>query len=176
MLQHLFDSIQKEMDNISLAEHSAVVSSDVSHLIKDARQGHDDSSNLADQDDYDNQSNTGKSASERGSKKKKGKSAGNAKSGSTESGVEVPESTKKKQRKGKANPGAQVSDSKSGGKRDTEKLDQPSFLSEESIIQKIMSMIPDLEEQGDFILASSYLKSLFHFLMDLTGIILSRFG
>lgn len=142
------------MEKISLAEHSAV-GSDASHLIKDARQGHDDSSSLADQDDDDHQSNTGKLASERGSKKKKGKSAGNAKSGSTESGVELQESTKKKQRKGKANPAAQVSDSKSGGKKDTERLDQPSFLSEESLIRKIMSMIPDLEEQGVLVMASS---------------------
>lgn len=147
-VKHLFDSIQKEVENISLAEHSAVGSSDISHLIKEARQGHDDSSNLADQDEYDNRSGTGKSASEKGSKKKKGKAAGNAKAGSAESGPEFQEFTKKKQKKGKVNSGAQVSDSKSGAKKDTESLDQPSFLSEESLIQKIMSMIPDLEEQG----------------------------
>ncbi|XP_047982149.1 E3 UFM1-protein ligase 1 homolog [Salvia hispanica] len=138
-VKHLFDSIQKEMENISLSGHSAVVSSDTSH---------DDSSNLADQDEYGNQSGIGKSAPEKGSKKKKGKSAANVKGGSAESGMELQESTKKKQRKGKVNPGAQVSDPKSGAKKDTERLDQPSFLSEKSLIQKIMSMIPDLEEQG----------------------------
>ncbi|KAL1545185.1 E3 UFM1-protein ligase 1 [Salvia divinorum] len=144
-VKHLFDSIQKEMENISL---SAVGSSETSHLIKDARQGHEDSSTLADQDEYDNQSGIGKSAPEKGSKKKKGKSAANVKGGSAESGMELQESTKKKQRKGKVNPGAQVSDPKSCAKKDTERLDQPSFLSEKSLIQKIMSMIPDLEEQG----------------------------
>ncbi|KAL1558629.1 E3 UFM1-protein ligase 1 [Salvia divinorum] len=147
-VKRLFDSIQKEMENISLAGHTAVGSSDVSHLIKDVRQGHDDSSNLTDQDEYGNQNGIGKSVSEKGSKKKKGKAAGNVKAGSTESGLELHESTKKKQRKGKANPGAQVSDPKSGAKKDTERLDQPSFLSEKSLIQKIMSMIPDLEDQG----------------------------
>ncbi|XP_047943539.1 E3 UFM1-protein ligase 1 homolog [Salvia hispanica] len=147
-VKHLFDSIQKEMENISLAEHTAVGPSDVSHLIKDARQGNDDSSNLTDQDEYGNQNGIGKSASEKGSKKKKGKAAGNVKAGSAESGTELHESTKKKQKKGKVNPGAQVSDPKSGAKKDTERLDQPSFLSEKSLIQKIMSMIPDLEEQG----------------------------
>ncbi|KAG6433469.1 hypothetical protein SASPL_105083 [Salvia splendens] len=138
-VKHLFDSIQKEMENISLSGHSAVVSSDTSH---------DNSSNLADQDEYGNQSGIGKSAPEKGSKKKKGKSAVNVKGGSAESGMELQESTKKKQKKGKVNPGAQVSDPKSGAKKDTERLDQPSFLSEKSLIQKIMSMIPDLEEQG----------------------------
>lgn len=151
------------MENISLAEHSAVGSSDISHHIKDARQGLDDSSNLADQDEYDNQSSIGKSASEKGSKKKKGKAAGNAKAGSAESSLEFQESTKKKQKRGKGNQGAQVSDSKSGAKKDTERLDQPSFLSEESIIQKILSMIPDLEEQGTFLLVSILLKFLFYF-------------
>lgn len=146
------------MENISLSGHSAFVSSDTSH---------DDSSNLADQDEYGNQSGIGKSAPEKGSKKKKGKSAANVKGGSAESGVELQESTKKKQKKGKVNPGAQVSDPKSGAKKDTERLDQPSFLSEKSLIQKIMSMIPDLEEQGDLIMVSSYLKFLFHFLVDL---------
>ncbi|XP_041993065.1 E3 UFM1-protein ligase 1 homolog [Salvia splendens] len=147
-VKHLFDSIQKEMENISLAEHTAVGPSDVSHLIKDARQGNDDSSNLTDQDEYGNKNGIGKSGSEKGSKKKKGKAAGNVKAGSAESGTELHESTKKKQKKGKANPGAQVSDPKPGAKKDTERLDQPSFLSEKSLIQKIMSMIPDLEEQG----------------------------
>lgn len=147
-VKNLFDSIQKEMENISLAEHSAVGSSDISHHIKDARQGHDDSSNLADQDEYDNQSSIGKLASEKGSRKKKGKAAGNAKVGSAESGLEFQESTKKKGKKGKGNQGASVSDPKSGAKKDTERLDHPSFLSEESLIQKILSMIPDLEEQG----------------------------
>ncbi|XP_042067993.1 E3 UFM1-protein ligase 1 homolog isoform X2 [Salvia splendens] len=147
-VKNLFDSIQKEMENISLAEHTAVGPSDGSHLIKDARQGNDDSSNLTDQDEYGNQNGIGKSASEKGSKKKKGKATGNVKAGSAESGMELHESTKKKQKKGKANPGAQVSDPKSGSKKDTERLDQPSFLSEKSLIKKIMSMIPDLEEQG----------------------------
>lgn len=161
------------MENISLAEHTAVGPSDVSHLIKDARQGNDDSINLTDQDEYGNKNGIGKSASEKGSKKKKGKAAGNVKAGSSESGTELHESTKKKQKKGKANPGAQVSDPKSGAKKDTERLDQPSFLSEKSLIQKIMSMIPDLEEQGDFILAYSNLKSLFCFWL---SNILCRFG
>ncbi|XP_057782761.1 E3 UFM1-protein ligase 1 homolog [Salvia miltiorrhiza] len=147
-VKHLFDSIQKEMESISLAGDIAFGSTDISHITKDARQGHDDSSNIADQDEYDNQSGIGKSASEKGSKKKKGKAAGNMKAGNAESGMELQESTKKKQRKGKVNPNAQVSDPKSGAKKDTERLDQPSFLSEKSLIQKIMSMIPDLEEQG----------------------------
>lgn len=159
----MFDSIQKELENVNLTGLTAVGSSDSSHLIKDARQGHDDSSSLADPDEYDNQSGIGKSVSEKGSKKKKGKAAGNAKAGSAESGPEFPESTKKKQKKGKVIPAAQISDSKSGAKKDTERMDNPSFLSEESLIRKILSLIPDLEEQGNFFPVSSYFKSLFRF-------------
>lgn len=149
-MQHLFESIQKELDNVNFTGLAAVGSSDNSHLTKVANQGHDDSSTLADPDEYDNQSGTGKSAPEKGSKKKKTKGTGNAKAGNAESGPEITESTKRKQKKGKATPAAQVASSKSGAKKDTERVDNPSFLSEESLVRKIMSLIPDLEEQGMF--------------------------
>ncbi|KAI3450468.1 hypothetical protein Pfo_007133 [Paulownia fortunei] len=151
-VKELFDSIEKELENLNITGLSAAGSLDGSHLIKDARQGHHDSSSLADPDEYDNQSGIGKSASDKGSKKKKGKATGNAKAGSAEIVPEFVESTatksKKKQKKGKVIPAAQVSDSKSGAKKDTERMDNPSFLSEESLIRKIMSLVPDLEEQG----------------------------
>ncbi|KAL7115621.1 hypothetical protein ACP275_04G193700 [Erythranthe tilingii] len=148
----LFDSIEKELENLNTTGLTAAGSSDIPHVIKDSKQGHDDSSSQADLDEYDTQSVTGKSASEKGSKKKKGKATGSAKAGTDESVPEVQESTatksKKKQKKGKIIPSAQVSDSKAGAKRDTDRMETPSFLSEESLIQRIMSLIPDLEEQG----------------------------
>ncbi|KAK6142075.1 hypothetical protein DH2020_012177 [Rehmannia glutinosa] len=147
----LFDSIEKELENLNISGITTAGSLDGPHVIKDARQGHVDSSSLAETDEYDNQSGIGKSASEKGSKKKKGKATGNAKAGS-EIVPDFQESTttksKKKQKKGKVIPAAQISDSKSGAKKDTDRLDNPSFLSEESLIQKIMLLIPDLEEQG----------------------------
>ncbi|KAL8501635.1 hypothetical protein ACS0TY_020950 [Phlomoides rotata] len=147
-VKHLFESIQKELENVKFTGLTAVGSSDNSHLTKAVNQGHDDSSTLADPDEYDNQSAIGKSAPEKGSKKKKTKGTGNVKAGNAESGSEITESTKKKQKKGKATPVAQVTGSKSGAKKDTDRVDNPSFLSEESLVRKIMSLIPDLEEQG----------------------------
>ncbi|KAK6163232.1 hypothetical protein DH2020_000096 [Rehmannia glutinosa] len=118
----LFDSIEKELENLNITGITTAGSLGGPHVIKDARLGHVHSSSLAETDEYDNQSGIGKSASEKGSKKKKEKQLGMLKLG--------------------------VSDSKSGAKKDTDRLDNPSFLSEESLIQKIMLLIPDLEEQG----------------------------
>ncbi|GFQ06362.1 e3 ufm1-protein ligase 1 homolog [Phtheirospermum japonicum] len=147
----LFDSIEKELDNLSITGVTAAGSVDDLHIIKDAKQGHVDSSSLAEPDEYDSQSGAGKPVLEKGSKKKKGRAAGSAKAGN-ESVPEAQESTasksKKKQKKGKVIPAAQVSDSKSGAKKDTDRMESPSFLSEESLIRKIMSLIPDLEDQG----------------------------
>ncbi|GER44851.1 E3 UFM1-protein ligase 1 homolog [Striga asiatica] len=121
------------------------------HAIKDARQGLVTSGSLTEPQENDNQSGIDKSVSEKGSRKKKGKAIGSAKAGS-ESVPENQESTatksKKRQKKGKVIPTTEVSDSKPGAKRDANRLDNPSFLSEESLVQRIMSLIPDLEEQG----------------------------
>ncbi|PIN23947.1 hypothetical protein CDL12_03327 [Handroanthus impetiginosus] len=147
----LFDSIEKELENLNVTGLTASGSLDSSHRMKNARQEHDDSSILADPEDNDNQNCIGKSASERGSKKKIGKATGNAKAGTAESVPEFEESTtksKKKQKKGKVISAAGVSDSKLSAKKDAEKMENPSFLSEESLIQKILTLIPDLEEQG----------------------------
>ncbi|KAL0369751.1 UNVERIFIED_CONTAM: E3 UFM1-protein ligase 1 [Sesamum angustifolium] len=149
---NLFDNIEKELENLNVSGFNTAGLSEGSHPTKNATHGHDDSSSLADPDEYDNQNVISKSASEKGSKKKKGKATGNAKAGSAESVPESQEPTgtksKKKIKKGKVIPAVQVSDSKSGGKRDNARMDDPGFLSEESLIQKIMSLIPDLEEQG----------------------------
>ncbi|KAL6566642.1 hypothetical protein OROMI_015046 [Orobanche minor] len=147
--QSLFDSIDKELDKLSVTGFTAAGSLDDLHVIKDARQGHVGSDSLAEPDEYDNQSGIGKS--EKGSKKKKGKATGSAKAGS-ESVPEFQEpiatKSKKKLKRGKVIPAAQVSDSKSGAIKDTDRMDNPSLLSEESLIRKILSLIPDLEEQG----------------------------
>ncbi|XP_011089402.1 E3 UFM1-protein ligase 1 homolog [Sesamum indicum] len=152
LVKNLFDNIEKELENLNVSGFSTAGLSEGSHPKKNATHGHDDSSSLADPGEYDNQNVISKSASEKGSKKKKGKATGNAKAGSAESVPESQEPTgtksKKKMKKGKVIPAMQVSDSKSGGKRDNERMDDPGFLSEESLIQKIMSLIPDLEEQG----------------------------
>ncbi|KAG8387771.1 hypothetical protein BUALT_Bualt02G0055900 [Buddleja alternifolia] len=151
-VKDLFDRIKKELGTIDVSGFTNAGLSEDSHPIKDAKHGRDDRSTLADPDEYDNQSTSSKSASEKGSRKKKGKATGNAKSSSAENDPELQESTntksKKKQKKDKLIPASQVSDSKSGSRKDANKMDNPDFLSEKSLIQKIMSLIPDLEEQG----------------------------
>jgi len=93
-------------------------------------------------------------AIEKGPKKKKGKSAGNVISGAAESGSDnqehVPTKSKKNQRKGKDTSSLLVSDSKIGAKKESVKTkeDNPSIPSVEWLMQKIMTLVPDFEEQG----------------------------
>ncbi|KAL0460276.1 UNVERIFIED_CONTAM: E3 UFM1-protein ligase 1 [Sesamum latifolium] len=118
LVKNLFDNIEKELENLNVSGFNTAGLSEGSHPAKNATHGHDDSSSLADPDEYDNQNVSSKSASEKGSKKKKGKATGNAKAGSAESVPESQEPTgtksKKKMKKGKLIPAVQVSDSKSG--------------------------------------------------------------
>lgn len=100
---------------------------------------------------------TSKPGTEKGSKKKKGKSTGNTKVEIAESALDYQESapskSKKSQKKGKVASSSQVSDSKSGPRKDTGRMKEESLnvISEEWLIQKILSLVPDFEEQGEFI-------------------------
>ncbi|KAK4492027.1 hypothetical protein RD792_002817 [Penstemon davidsonii] len=146
----LFDRMEKELETLNVSSFSNEAVPEDLRPGKDTKPRRDDSSNLADADEVVNQISS-KSISDKGSKRRKGKSVGNAKAGSAESVPEFQEPTatksKKNQKKGKAIPASQVSDSKSGAKKDADRMDNPSFLSEESLIQKLISFIPDLEEQ-----------------------------
>ncbi|KAL2487556.1 E3 UFM1-protein ligase 1-like protein [Forsythia ovata] len=152
-VKDLFDCIEKELETLNVSGFDSTSLPENLHTIKDSKHGHDDSSNLSEPIESGNQSGTSRSASEKGSKKKKGKSTGNIKTGAADTDPDFEESaatkSKKKQKKGKA-PASQVSDSKSGAKKDSDRMKDgiPSILSEESLIQKIRSLIPELEEQG----------------------------
>ncbi|XP_073149734.1 E3 UFM1-protein ligase 1 homolog isoform X2 [Henckelia pumila] len=142
----LFNRIEKDMETFLVSGLP-----EDSQSAKDSKQGRDDVSSLADPDDFDNQSGI-RPMPEKGSKKKKGKSMGNVKAGGSEIVPEFQESavvkSKKNQKKGKVIPALQVPDSKSGSKK-SNRVDIPVFLSEESLIQKIKELIPDLEDQDD---------------------------
>ncbi|XP_073014815.1 E3 UFM1-protein ligase 1 homolog [Primulina eburnea] len=142
----LFNRIEKDMETF----HVSGLPED-SQPAKDSKQGRDDVISQADPDDFDSQSGISKSMPEKGSKKKKGKSMGNVKAGGSEIVPDFQESavtkSKKNQKKGKVISALQVPDSKSGSKK-SNRVDNPIFLSEESLIQKIKELIPDLEEQG----------------------------
>jgi hypothetical protein len=137
--------MEKEVESFSVSGSSGVMLSDESHLVNVAKFGHD-SSRLTESNDAGSETASNKQAIEKGPKKKKGKSAGNVISGAAESGSDnqehVPTKSKKNQRKGK--------DSKIGAKKESVKTkeDNPSIPSVEWLMQKIMTLVPDFEEQG----------------------------
>lgn len=122
------------------------------HAIKDAADPHDA---IDKSKETSNASTAGKTGTEKGSKKKKGKSTGNTKMEMAETDPDYQESapskSKKSQKKGKASS-LQGSDSKPGPRKDTDRMQEESLsvISEEWLIQKIVSLTPDFEEQGEF--------------------------
>ncbi|CAK9143983.1 unnamed protein product [Ilex paraguariensis] len=153
-VKDLFDRTEKEMQTFGPSGFSISGVSDDMHAVKDTKVEHDTSSNPAESNETGNESGTTKKASDKGLKKRKGKSTGNTKAGAAESGPDdqepIPAKTKKNQRRGKVTSSLQVSDSKSGSRKDMDKMkeDSNSILSEEWLTQKIMALVPDFEEQG----------------------------
>ncbi|KAM7496638.1 hypothetical protein LguiA_021052 [Lonicera macranthoides] len=147
-VKDLFDSIEKEMVTSSLSGFSSAAQSDDAHTVTISKSGHDESSETA------SESGTSKQGVEKGLKKKKGKSTGNSKTAAAESSPDNQEplstKSKKAQRKGKVTSSSQVSESKSGAKKDVDKTKEDSLkiFSEELLVQKIMALVPDFEEQG----------------------------
>ncbi|KAK4255002.1 hypothetical protein QN277_008065 [Acacia crassicarpa] len=90
---------------------------------------------------------------DRGSKKKKGKASGNMVANVSDSAAEIPEQTstksKRSQRRGKETFSSQLSDSKIGSRKESLKVKEDSLSSpsDEWIMQKIMTLVPDFEEQ-----------------------------
>ncbi|KAG7036910.1 E3 UFM1-protein ligase 1-like protein [Cucurbita argyrosperma subsp. argyrosperma] len=90
---------------------------------------------------------------EKKSKKKKGKSTGNTQSTAAESALDDQEpstKSKKNQRKAKASSSVQVAETKAGGKKESVKTKENDiyYPTEEWVIEKIKTLIPDLEEHG----------------------------
>lgn len=94
-----------------------------------------------------------KQTSEIGSKKKRGKSLGSAKTGAAENSTDNQESvsnkSKRNQKKGKATA-TQVSDLKPGAKKNADKLngDNINIFPEKLLIERINKLVPEFEEQG----------------------------
>lgn len=150
--QNLFDSLEKNSQTFSLSgvSHSGVLDDLPSSTLK---VGHHISSTPSESNEDVTESVSSKQLLEKGSKKKRGKATGNTKTGVAESGPEneesVPTKSKKSHRKGKA-ASSQVSDSKTGIKKDVDKVkeDSPSTFTEKWLIQNIKAMVPEFEEQG----------------------------
>ncbi|KAK2999952.1 hypothetical protein RJ639_023147 [Escallonia herrerae] len=147
-VKDLFDRLEKEMETLTLSVPDL-------HPAKDVKFGNESSSDLAESTETGSESGFSKQVLEKGSKKKKGKSLGNTKMVAAESLPDNQESvstkSKKNQRKGKATSSSQISDSKSGSRKDVEKIKEDDFteFSKERLIQKILTLVPDFEDQDD---------------------------
>ncbi|KAI8523903.1 hypothetical protein RHMOL_Rhmol13G0107900 [Rhododendron molle] len=150
-VKDLFDCMEKETEICNLSWFSGTVRDDL-HAAEEAKTGKETSSTLAESSEIVNVSSTNKQGFEKGSKKRKGKSAG--KTGPAETGPDtqeptVPSKSKKNQRKGKDTASFQVSDAKSGAKKESDRTKEDNlFVSEEWLIEKIMSLFPEFDEQG----------------------------
>ncbi|KAF5447044.1 hypothetical protein F2P56_032624 [Juglans regia] len=145
-IKGVYDRMEKEMESFSVSGSSGIVLPDDSHLVNNARVGND-SGRVIESNETGNELASSKQPIEKGPKKKKGKSA--AESGSDNQEY-VPTKSKKSQRKGKDSSSLPVSDSKPGAKKESVKIKEEnlSVPSEEWVMHKIMTLVPDFEEQG----------------------------
>lgn len=140
------------METFSLSGSSMGMVFEDLHSVKEVKAGHD-SSRFTELNEPSNESGSNKQSIEKGSKRKKGKTTGNTKTSAAESGPDnqeyVPTKSKKNQRKGKDTSSLRVSDSKTGSKKESDKMKEDNFsIPEEWVMQKITKMVPDFEEQG----------------------------
>lgn len=160
-MQNLFDSLEKKSQTFSLSGVSNTGVHDDLHTSSEFKVGHDSSSTPAESNEDVIESVTSKQLLEKGSKKKRGKSMGNTKNVAAESSPDsqepLPTKSKKNQRKGKATS-SQVSYSKTGAKKDVDKMkeDSLSIFPEKWLIQSIKALVPEFEEQGAYCLISFY--------------------
>lgn len=144
-IKDVYDRLEKEMAVANLSGSGRVNLSDDRSSAKDAK-----GSEL---NETSSESTSVKHAVDKGGRKKKGKSAGNAKSGATESGLDnqdfVPAKSKKNQKKSKDLSSVHSSEVKSSTKKDAKSQEENQGIpSGEWIVQMITTLFPDFEEQG----------------------------
>lgn len=144
------------METLIVSSSSGTVVSDDLH---ETKVGHD-TSRLTESNETVSDSSSNKQTMEKGSKKKKGRVAGNMGAGAAESDLDnqdsVPTKSKKNQRKGKNSSSAQVAESKASAKLVKSKEDNLNIPSEDWMINKIATLVPDFEEQGILDLTSYF--------------------
>ncbi|MQM06836.1 hypothetical protein Taro_039665, partial [Colocasia esculenta] len=138
-IKGLFDKMEKELETLGYSGPAIQVLNSSQQSV----------SNEAGDDDV-----ADKNISEKGSKRKKGKSTGSAKAVTTENdpaSQEIfPTRSKKNQRRNKEIASTDVSGVKMGNRKAVEKLEENQNIpSEEWVLLKIMTLAPDLEEIGD---------------------------
>ncbi|KAL5716891.1 hypothetical protein ACHQM5_009999 [Ranunculus cassubicifolius] len=138
-VKDVFERVEKEMPKISTSGVD-----DNLHVVDEAKVGNDSGKFVESKE-----AGGSKSALEKGSKKRRAKTSGNAKTG-PEGGnndqENVPTKAKKAQRKSKDH----VSDAKSGNRKDSDKgtTGNLNIYTEEWIMEKILILVPDFEGLG----------------------------
>ncbi|KAK7262399.1 hypothetical protein RJT34_29971 [Clitoria ternatea] len=147
-IKDICDRVVKELDTLGVSGSAGNMMPGDIQVSVEVKAG-DDSSRLNESNEMASDGGANRHT-DKGSKKKRGKATGNAVSNISETGVDNQEPTKSKksQRRGK-DTSSLTSDSKTGSRKESLKMkeDNPS-PSEEWIMQKIMTFVPDFEEQG----------------------------
>ncbi|XP_028775796.1 E3 UFM1-protein ligase 1 homolog [Neltuma alba] len=150
-MKGICEHLVKEMETLGVSGSSGIKMLSDSQAAKEAKVGQD----------FTRSSESNETATDggaikhvdRGSKKKKGKATGNAAAIVSDSAADIPEQTstksKRSQRRGKDTSSSQMSDSKTGSRKESLKTKEDSLRSpsDEWIMQKIMTLVPDFEEQ-----------------------------
>ncbi|ONK62365.1 uncharacterized protein A4U43_C07F3130 [Asparagus officinalis] len=161
-IKGMFDQMEKEMDTFSLTNLAGQGMHTDSHAANERKSGLS-SCDYSELKETGGDGGSSKYVSEKGSKKKRGKVQGSAKTGASESDFDsqehVPIKFKKNQRKTKDTG---PSDTKSGTRKGLDKVreDNLNVPSEEWITEKILALAPDLGELGDPEDPSSLLRKL----------------
>lgn len=147
-VKDLYERMEKDMDTISLSGSMSTGLTDDWHATKVAKSGQETSGTPADFNDAISESGSNKPATDRGSKKKKGKINTNSKASAADNNSDnpepVPAKSKKNQRKGKVTSSSTGSDPKSNKIKE----ESSGMFTEEELCQKITELVPDFEDQG----------------------------
>ncbi|KAK7312515.1 hypothetical protein VNO77_36424 [Canavalia gladiata] len=149
-IKDICDRMVKELETFGVPGSSGSMMPGDFKVANEARVGND-SSRLNETNEMLTDGGANKHA-DKGSKKKRGRATGNVIANLSESSADNQEQTstksKKSQKKGK-DTSSQMSDSKTGSRKESRKLKEDNLSpSEEWIMQKITTLVPDFEEQG----------------------------
>ncbi|KAK7257759.1 hypothetical protein RIF29_31973 [Crotalaria pallida] len=151
LMKEICDGIMKELETLGVSGSSGTTLPGDVYAASETKVGHH-SSRLNEYNEVASDGGANRHV-DKGSKKKKGKATGNVAANLSDSGPDNQDQTstksKRNQRRGK-DTSSQTTDSKPGSRKESLKVkeDNLSNPSEEWIIQKIKTLVPDFEEQG----------------------------
>ncbi|KAK7404632.1 hypothetical protein VNO78_05587 [Psophocarpus tetragonolobus] len=149
-IKDICDRVVKELETLGGSGSGSTMPGD-SQVPNEAKVGHV-SSRLNESSEIVSDGGANRHA-DKGSRKKKGKATGNTTANLSESGAENQEQTSTKSKKGQKrgkDTSSQMSDSKTGSRKESLKMKEDNLSpSEEWIMQKITALVSDFEEQDD---------------------------